>query len=188
MATEDNILEGLIVIVVAILGLFFLNRYLGWVSTIFTVVTIVISLAALAYASPSVKATIVPNTANHREEQGDFFWDTGFYIKNLSRFPVKVFVNLNLQINGTAVTELGLNYRGKELWHLFPYEYILGHFSFKHHPKPEYNKQTKITMAIEIWNEKTLFNCFIKYPARHFELKFEKDKWYWHNTDFGIDY
>lgn len=151
--------------VVAVLGLFF------------TLIGIVFYGTAVPTISPQIMTGAVGVT---KDNPPNLFIDTRVIITNVSRFPARAYVNLNLEFNGKPIPTPD-SYDGRRPWSLYPHEGINGHFETTLE-KEKIKINSKLTMTIKIRNA-GFSRYIIKYPTGHWHFDFQKNEWY--NKDFG---
>lgn len=155
-----------------------------------------IAEANLIIASPTVSLDIQsgkhyyksPNLSNEQ------LYETRVIVKNLSRYPVEAYVNLNLRSMEKPVSMADI-YCGKKPWVLNPLKRMNGQFNIgdvrggvgidvnkMKREKTQENVRTQLTMTIEVQNA-GVYRRLIKYPVRHWHFDFQRDEWY--NEDFG---
>lgn len=159
---------------------------------VFAIVVSAIIALYFSMASPTVSVEIKSGINYYPGKLGidksklsdEYLYDTRFIIKNISKFPTKVYVNLNLKLDGERVP-LGPDYEGKKRWELFPNEGLNGHFQkINYFRKAEKNK-SKMTMEIKV-NNAGFYQSLIKYPANKWKFNFNKNEW--ENKETGTYY
>lgn len=108
-----------------------------------------------------------------------------FHVQNVSRFPVKFYVDVNLKVNGELFDRKNYPlYGGMESWSLFPNQGIRGWLDIDGKlikNKYDLNKINKLTMEIKIRNA-GFSQLVIRYPITNWHFNFKEKVWY--NTDY----
>lgn len=156
--------------------------------TIFALVVSILATLMYATASPTVSVTIISGKTRFNPSQlpgspselpNEFLYDTRVRVTNLSRFPMKAYINLNLKADGEPIFKGNL-YCSKEYWHLYPHESIEGHFGIQN--SINQNSNVRITMSVEVRNP-GIYQYLIEYPTRNYHFDLNENKWF--NEDFG---
>lgn len=159
------------------------------------IIGIVIStLIALSYSisSPTVSVKIMSGINYYSNRLGidksqlsdEYLYDTRFIIKNISKYSTKVYVNLNLKLDGKLVP-LGHDYCGKKRWELFPDEGLNGHFQNIEYFREAKINNSEMTMEINISNT-GFYQFLVRYPTNKWEFNFSQNKW--ENKETGTYY
>jgi hypothetical protein len=107
---------------------------------------------------------------------------TRFTLENHSRFSAKVYVDLNLKVDGNPESKGNL-FTGKKAWHLSPNEAVDGHFDLNEEiinllekKKNSRNKNNLLRVEVEVWNA-GISQFFRKYSVKKWYFDFDEGKW-----------
>jgi hypothetical protein len=107
---------------------------------------------------------------------------TRLTLENHSRFSAKVYVDLNLKVDGNPES-MGNLFTGKKAWHLSPNEAVEGHFDLNEEiinllekKKNSRNKNNLLRVEVEVWNA-GISQFFRKYSVKKWYFDFDEGKW-----------
>lgn len=105
--------------------------------------------------------------------------DTRCIVVNHSKYNVKVFVNLNLKLDGQP-EEISEEYAGKKEWPITSFQMVNGHFDLS--KKFNLKDVTKITTDLEVSYESDVGKLY-KNPIQRWHFDKEKEVWV---NDIGV--